>query len=134
MRHLWKSGLVLALGACAPRSAPGTNPAGPEIPVLVVNESSDMMRVQAEGATTLRLAPNQRGCLRLRTSSTNVVLQAVPVGGIPDNPGVGQGTSRSGTQRSRAFNPMDARGWEWHVDQNPTTANTSLRPADSPCG
>ncbi|MBV9773477.1 MAG: hypothetical protein JO040_05980 [Gemmatimonadetes bacterium] len=134
MGSFWKSGLVLVLSACAGRAGPGDHPSSTaEIPVLVVNGSADMVRVQAPGSATLRLAPSQQGCLHLRTTATSVVLEAVPVGGVPEGSGVGQGRTATSTQRSRSFNPMDARAWEWRLDINPTTANTSLRPADEPC-
>lgn len=131
MRNPTPGVLLLALGACVSRSAPANGP-GSQIPVLVVNESSDMMRVQAEGSATLRLAPSQRGCLHLRTTSTNLVLQATPVGAKPEGTGVGQNVLPT-VQRSRAFNPLDAPAWEWRLDLNPATASTSLRPADAPC-
>ena len=134
--------LLAAASGCVTRHAGG--PGAELVPVLVINESPETLRVTAEGSTTLRILPNKRGCLAVRVANGSTSVVAFPIGGVnetsitrgavADNP-LGGASRSSGTTeiRSPSFNPAAAPGWEWTLGATVQVAQTSLRPTETPC-
>lgn len=110
--------------------------------VLVVNRTTDELRVSGRGASPVRISAGRSGCIKLRPNSGDVVLSAEIVGtdqgfSVPsrtagsDEGGGSRGSSRR-SMRSKAFAASASPAWEWTI-AGYTADQAEVVPATAAC-
>jgi hypothetical protein len=143
------SALVLS---CSVASAASAQEAGTTTPsgqpgattVLVVNRTTDELRVSGRGVSPLRITAGRTGCVKLSANPGDVVLNAEIVGsdlgvtmaarpaGSDEPAGTLRGTARRRTMRSKAFAASAAPAWEWTI-AGYTADQADVVPAATAC-
>ncbi|HEX8208770.1 MAG TPA: hypothetical protein VF584_01190 [Longimicrobium sp.] len=141
--------VVLSCGAASAASAQqadSTKQSGQPaaVTVLVVNRTTDELRVSGRGASSVRITAGSSGCVKLRGNSGDVVLNAEIVGsdvgvttttrpaGSDEPGGSPRGTARRRTMRSEAFAASAAPAWEWTI-AGYTADQAQVVPAATAC-
>lgn len=143
------SALVLsccAASAASAQDAGTTKPSSQPVAttVLVVNRTTDELRVSGRGVSPVRITAGRTGCVKLSANPGDVVLNAEIVGsdmgvtmaarpaGSDEPGGSPRGTARRRTMRSKAFAASAAPAWEWTI-AGYTADQADVVPATTAC-